>query len=94
MSTKYEAFDASGKRHTRITAGRTYTHCVVFHIPPRTEPIRDEQGREVWPTRPGYDKTSWAGSLALAEKAARGSYYKHLAATVEIIEAQVQEGKR
>jgi len=91
MSTKYEAFDASGKRHTRITAGRTYTHCVVFHIPPRTEPIRDEQGREVWPTRPGYDKTSWAGSLALAQKEAARV---RDGIAVEIIEAQVQEGKR
>jgi hypothetical protein len=83
MSTKYEAFDASGKRHTRITAGRTYTHCVVKHFPAYDDRYH---GRI-----PAYDKTSWAGSLALAQKEAARV---RDGIAVEIIEAQVQEGKR
>jgi hypothetical protein len=87
MPTKYEAFDASGKRHTRVTAGRTYTHCVVFHIPGYTS-------LHLGSWVPARDKTSWAGSLALAQKTARSHWSLRSDATVEIIEAKVQEGKR
>ena len=89
MATRYEAFDAAGKRHTRKTEGRKYMHCVVFHIPSYTSTY-EHIG---WV--PAHDKTSWAGSHALAEKAARSHWAaRDSSTTVEIIEAQVVEGKR
>jgi len=85
MTTKYEAHDATGKRHTRTTAGRTYTHCVVIHFEGYTSKVTG-----TW--IPAYDKTSWAGSLALAQKQARS--WTRDDVTVEIVEAQVIGGKR
>jgi hypothetical protein len=83
MTTKYFAVDASGKRHTRTTAGRTYTHCVVFHIPEYHSP-------NIGSWMPARDKTAWAGSLALAQKAARSHWAaRDNTVTVEIIPAQV-----
>jgi hypothetical protein len=85
MTTKYEAHDATGKRHTRTTVGRTYTHCVVVHIPGYTSKLTG-----TW--MPARDQTSWAGSLALAQKEARRRANGEV--TIEILEAQVIGDKR
>ncbi len=72
--TKYQATDSRGKTHTRSTATRTYTHCVVVHFAARGG-------------RPAHSGASWSGSAALAEREASRCWGRTAVEAVEILDA-------
>lgn len=73
MANKYQVTDSKGQVHKRTSLERTYTHCVVVHLPP-------------WKNGdPARSRAEWARTLDLAEKNARS--WRNHAEAVEIIEA-------
>jgi hypothetical protein len=81
MTKKYQVTDSRGKVHKRTTKSNTYTHAVVHHI--KAQPAEGN-----WAGRPAYSRAEWAGSLTLAQNAARRWVGVPYCEGVEILEAQ------
>ena len=60
----------------------TYTHCVVIHI-------RGHAAHDGLNAREPYSRAEWAGSLARAQKNARGWSGKSYIESVDVLEARV-----
>ena len=84
MTIKHTATDAAGKVHTRTSKSRTYTHCVVVHLPAYPPTDAYPNG---WPAR---DKAEWAGSFQNASNNVARWKRAHPNATAEILEAQIE----
>ena len=80
MRNKFQATDSRGTVHKRTSENRTYTHCVVVHIPARPKTTH-------FTAVNAHDRAEWAGSLTLAEKNASG-WRRHADYTVEILTAE------
>jgi hypothetical protein len=84
MTIKHTATDAAGKVHTRTSKSRTYTHCVVVHLP--AVPPNDAYPHG-WPAS---IKAEWAGSFQNAHNNAARWKRGREGVTVEILEAQIE----
>jgi hypothetical protein len=78
---KFEATDSCGRVYTR-SSHAFYTHCVVIHI-------RGHLAQDGLNAREAYSRAEWAGSLARAQKNARGWSGKNYVESVDIVEARV-----
>jgi hypothetical protein len=78
----FEATDTRGRVYTRASHTSTYTHCVVIHI-------RSHAAHDGLNAREAYSRAEWAGSLARAQKNARGWSSKSYIESVDVIEARV-----
>ena len=78
----FEATDSRGHVYTRWSPNSTYTHCVVIHI-------RGHAAHDGLNAREPYSRAEWAGSLARAQKNARGWSGKSYIGSVDVIEARV-----
>jgi hypothetical protein len=78
----FEAIDSQGRIYTRSSNISTYTHCVVIHI-------RGHVAYDTLNAQEAYSRAEWAGSLARAQKNARGWSDKSYIESVELVEARV-----
>ena len=78
----FEAIDSQGRVYTRSSDTLTYTHCVVIHI-------RGHLAHDGLNVREPYSRAEWAGSLARAQKNAKGWSGKSYIESVDILEARV-----
>jgi hypothetical protein len=78
----FKATDSRGCVYTRSSQTSTYTHCVVIHI-------RGHVARDGLKAREAYSRAEWAGSLARAQKNARGWSSKSYIESVDILDARV-----
>jgi hypothetical protein len=77
----FQATDSRGRVYTR--ASQTfYTHCVVIHI-------RGQMAYDGLNAREAYSRAEWSGSLARAQKNARGWSSKSYIESVDVLEARV-----
>jgi hypothetical protein len=78
----FEATDSQGHLYTRSSHTLTYTHCVVIHI-------RGHLAHDGLNAREPYSRAEWAGSLARAQKNARGWSDKSYIESVDTLDARV-----
>jgi len=82
MRVKFEATDATGKVHKRVSRSRVYSHCVVIHFAAHP-PSR------FWPKGvAAYSRAEWAGSRALAERSASRWRKEPYVEAIEILETR------
>ena len=78
----FQATDSRGRVYTRASHTSTYTHCVVIHI-------RGHAADDGLNAREAYSRAEWAGSLARAQKNAKGWSSKSYIERVDVIETRV-----
>jgi hypothetical protein len=76
---KFKATDSCGHVYTQ-SSHTFYTHCVVIHI-------RGRLAQDGLVAREAYSRAEWAGSLARAQKKARGWSSRNYVEGVDLVEA-------
>jgi hypothetical protein len=77
----FEAIDSQGRVYTRSSHTLIYTHCVVIHV-------LGHAAHDGLNARKPYSRAEWAGSLARAQKNARGWSAKSYIESVDVLEAR------
>ena len=77
----FQATDSRGLVYTR-SSNTFYTHCVVIHF-------RGRVAQDGLSAREAYSRAEWSGSLARAQKNARGWSSKSYIESVDVLEAHV-----
>jgi hypothetical protein len=77
----FEATDSRGRVYLR-SSHTVYTHCVVIHF-------RGQVAHDGLSAREAYSRAEWSGSLARAQKNARGWSSRSYIESVDLLEARV-----
>jgi len=82
MRVKFEATDATGKRHKRSSMSHIHSHCVVIHF--AAHPPSEQWPNGIAP----FSHAEWVGSCVLAERKASHWRKKPHVEAIEILETK------